>query len=255
MSVFLDKGDTISKMKGKLGGRGGRIAKVLRHRILLISGILCCFLAAAAPAQEIMTANNYFDSISERYGRVDDYAARLTIARDENVMAGTVYYKKPNLLRIDFSDPEEQVLAIDGELLTIYIPTHSVIMQQSIKRHSSATLASMASSQGLVLLKRNYSIAYLAGPDPVPLDEEGEEMVVKLKLEWRSTNEGFRQLEISVGENGLIRRIVGITVGYETIQFDFANIIINQDIPDARFQYESPASANVFNNFLFDPEG
>lgn len=228
---------------------------MIRYRFLLTAGFLFCFLAGAVSAQEIMTANDYFDSISERYGRVDDYEARLSITRGEDAMTGTVYYKNPNLLRIDFSEPEEQVLALDGELLTIYIPTHSVIMQQSIKRHSSATLASMASSQGLNLLKRNYSIAYLTGPDPVPLDEDGDEMVVKLKLEWKSTDEGFRQLEISVGENGLIRRIVGVTVGYEKIRFDFSNIIINQNIPDARFQYESPASANVFNNFLFDPEG
>ncbi|MFW5747226.1 MAG: LolA family protein [bacterium] len=231
---------------------------MIRYKFLLTTVILSCFLAGAVSAQEIMTANDYFTSISERYGRVDDYEARLTITREEEAMTGTVYYKKPNLLRINFSEPEEQVLALDGELLTIYIPDHSVVMQQSIKRHSTGTLASMASSQGLNLLKRNYSIAYLSGPDPVPLDEESEEseeMVIKLKLEWKSTDEGFRQLEISVGENGLIRRIVGVTGGYENIQFDFTNIIINRDIPDARFQYESPASANVFNNFLFDPEG
>jgi outer membrane lipoprotein-sorting protein len=242
----------MSKMKEKLGGR---TAKLIRYRFLLTTVIVFCCLAGAVSAQEIMTANDYFNSISERYGRVDDYEARLTITREEEAVTGTVYYKNPNLLRINFSEPEEQVLALDGELLTIYIPAHSVIMQQSIKRHSSATLASMASSQGLNLLKRNYSIAYLSGPDPVPLDEESEEMVIKLKLEWKSTDEGFRQLEISVGENGLIRRIVGVTGGYENIQFDFTNIIINRNIPDARFQYESPASANVFNNFLFDPEG
>jgi hypothetical protein len=121
----------------------------------------------------------------------------------------------------------------------------------------------MASEQGLLLLKRNYSVAYLVGPDPMPLDEPtldesgampSQELVVKMKLDWRSTDEGFRQLEISVGENGLIRRINGVTVGYENIQFDLTNILVNQNIPDARFDYESPATANIFENFLFEPE-
>ena len=113
----------------------------------------------------------------------------------------------------------------------------------------------MASQQGLELLKRNFSVAYLVGPDPVPLDEaDVPEMVVKMKLDWRSTDEGFRQLEISIGENGLIRRIKGVTVGYENIQFDLTNILVNQNIPDARFEYESPATANIFENFLFEPE-
>lgn len=239
-------------MKHELG-KG--ITCLKRYKILFTAVLLGMVLSGAASAQEILTANDYFDSISQRYGRVDDYQAGLTITRGESVMMGTVFYKNPNLLRIDFSEPEEQVLALDGELLTVYIPEHSVIMQQNIERRSSAAIASMASSQGLVLLKRNYSIAYLSGPEPVPIDEESNERVTRLKLERRTNDEGFRQLEMSVGENGLIRRIVGLTVGYEKIQFDFSNIIINQNIPDARFQYESPASANVFNNFLFDPEG
>jgi len=220
-------------------------------------------------AQEMLTAESYFDSISEIYGAIEDYQADITISTEEEVMEGVLFYKKPNLLRINFTVPEEQVLVVDEEALTIYIPQHSVIMHQPLKKRSNATIATMASQQGLQLLKRNYSVAYLIGPDPVPLESEGdlgdivivpdeekeaEEYVTKLKLDWRSIDEGFREIEISVSENGLIRRIIGVTVGYETIQFDFKNILINQNIPDARFEYESPASANIFSNFLFEPE-
>jgi len=206
-------------------------------------------------AQEILTATDYFDSISDQYGTVNDYQAEIEIVKGEEEMSGTMFYKNPHLLRINFFKPEEQVLCIDGKLLTIYLPQHSVIMQQQLTQHSDATLAVMASNQGLHLLKRNYSIAYLEGPEPMPLEDGSREMVVKLKLVWRSTNAGFRQLEISVGENGLIRRIMGVTLEYQNLQFDFKNIAINRGIPDARFDYESPASANVFDNFLFEPEG
>lgn len=213
--------------------------------------------------QEFLTAEKYFDSISEIYGDIEDYQADIIITQDETVMTGVLFYKQPNLLRINFTEPEEQVLVVDGEALTIYIPEHSVIMHQPLKKRSNTTITNMASQQGLQLLKRNYSVAYLVGPDPLPLDElppgqEGEaplrEMVIKMKLDWRSTDEGFRQLEISIGENGLIRRINGVTVGYENIQFDLKNILVNQNIPEARFDYESPATANIFENFLFEPE-
>lgn len=217
--------------------------------------VLFSIVAGGLFAQEIQTATDYFGWISEQYGKIEDYQAEVKITRDETEMTGELYYKNPNLLRINFSDPEEQVLVVDGELLTIYIPKHSVIMQQPLKRRGSAAVASMASSQGLHLLKRNYSIAYLEGPDPIPLEEGSRVRVVKLKLEWRNNEAGFRQLIISVGENGLIRRIIGVTLEYEDLQFDFRNIVINQEIPDARFNYESPASANIFNNFLFEPEG
>ena len=227
--------------------------KIYKLGFLLLSCFFCG--AGAVTAQEILTATDYFDSISKQYGGVEDYQAEITITREEEEMQGTLYYKNPNLLRIDFAEPEKQVLAVDGEQLTIYLPQHSVIMRQKLNRHSSATIATMASNQGLHLLRRNYSIAFLEGPEPMPLEEGSRERVVKLKLVARSSNAGFRQLEVSVGENGLIRRIIGVTLSYEDLQFDFENLVINRGIPDARFNYESPASANVFDNFLFEPEG
>ncbi len=209
---------------------------------------------AAIQSQEIMTAENYFDEISSRYGKIRDYEAFVTITRGEAVMRGKLSYKSPNKLRIDFSDPEDQVLVTDGELLAIYIPKYEVIMEQKLKRRSQAALASMVSQQGLNILKKNYGVAYLIGPNSIPLDETSEEKVIKLKLTSRSTAEGFRQIEIAVGMNGLIRRITGVTIGYEELVFDFNEIKVNQNIPDMRFQYDSPAYANVYHNFLFEAE-
>ena len=207
-----------------------------------------------ASGQEILTAENFFDRVSATYGEIKDYIAQVSITAEKEVMEGTLFYKIPNLLRIDFSNPEEQVLVTDGRKLTLYIPQYRVVMSQTLKRRSSAAIASMASRQGLLLLKRNYSIAYLNTPAPVPLEEKSKEMVTKLKLSWKSSDEGFRELILSVNSEGLIRRIEGITVGYQRIVFDFKNIRVNQNIPESRFRYDPPASANVIENFLFDPE-
>ena len=218
--------------------------------------ILILFLLAtpAILAQEIQTAENYFDEVSARYGKIQDYSANISITQGELVMSGKLYYKSPNLLRIDFTDPEEQVLVTDGELLTIYIPKYEVILEQKLKRRSQAALASMASEQGLNLLKKNYGVAYLTGPEFVPLEDGSPEMVRKLKLTSRSNAEGFRQIVIAVGRNGLIRRITGVTLNYEEFVFDLTDIGINQNIPDMRFQYDSPPYANVYQNFLFEAE-
>ncbi len=161
------------------------------------------------------------------------------------------------MIRINFSEPEEQVLALDGELLSIYVPQYRVIMEQKIEKDTSvAGGASLVNKEGLKLLKRNYSIAYLKSPETVFLDEENSssEKVVKLKLIWRSTDESFRQIDLSINEDGMIRRMIGYDEEYNEIQFDFINIIVNQNIPDARFKFDGPASANVYDNFLFEPE-
>ena len=216
--------------------------------------ILLFLVSQAIPAQDIQTAENYFDEVSARYGKIQDYSATIAITQGETVMKGKLYYKSPNLLRIDFTDPEEQVLVTDGELLTVYIPRYEVILEQKLKRRSQAALASMASEQGLNLLKKNYGVAYLTGPEFVPLEEGSREMVRKLKLTSRSTAEGFRQIVIAVGRTGLIRRITGVTLSYEEFVFDLTDIGLNQGIPDTRFQYDSPAYANVYQNFLFEAE-
>jgi outer membrane lipoprotein-sorting protein len=207
--------------------------------------------------QEIMTAYAYFDQISENYAAVEDYQADIEIDRESLDMKGILFYKTPDKIRINFSEPEEQVLALDGEILSVYIPKYRVIMEQKIEKDNQISGgASIASKEGLKLLKRNYSIAYLQSPEPINLDEDNpdSEKVVKLKLIWKSTDESFRQIDLSIGDNGLIRRMIGYDEEYNEIRFDFRNIIVNQNIPDARFKFDGPASANVYDNFLFDPE-
>jgi outer membrane lipoprotein-sorting protein len=224
---------------------------IVRLQILVA---LLFLVSQALTAQEIQTAENYFDEISARYGKIQDYSARIRITQGDTEMAGKLYYKSPNLLRIDFSEPADQVLVTDGEQLTVYIPKYEVILEQKLKRRSQAALANMASEQGLHLLKKNYGVAYLTGPEWVPLEEGSKESVRKLKLTSRSNAEGFRQIVVCVARNGLIRRITGVTLNYEEFVFDLTEIVVNQNIPDTRFQYDSPAYANVYQNFLFDSE-
>ena len=227
---------------------------MITSRRIAVCILLFSFLVPLA-AQEILTAENFFDRMSENYGDVKDYIAGVSITLEKDVMEGTLYYKSPNLLRIDFSAPAEQVMVTDGTRLVVYVPQYRVVMSQALKRRSSASIAAMASRQGLLLMKRNYAISYMEGPNQVPLDENSEERVTKLKLTWRTSAEGFRELVLSINSQGLIRRINAVTVGYQTIQFDFRDIRVNQNIPDARFKYDPPASANVLENFLFEPEG
>jgi len=224
------------------------------NKIFTIAVSLLVLVFMQVYAQDILTAGEFFDTLSAAYGSIEDYEARISIVTDEVSMEGILYYKSPNLLRINFSKPEEQVISVNNDVLTLHIPDQNVVMQQTLKKHSNAALAAMASKEGLELLKKGYSIAFLKGPDPVSLDEGSEELVTNLKLVWRQTDEGYRQIEMSIGKDGMIRRMKGITVNYDTFQFDFTEIKINQSIPLSRFEYEAPPSAYIMNNFLFEPE-
>ena len=231
--------------------------KLLYVKKLYIFICLIIFPALFSSAQEqqrIVTASEFLNYVSAQYGAIEDYEANVTITKGKEKMSGILYYKTPSLLRINFDTPKEQVLVVDKEKLVIYIPKYRVIMQQKLKKKGSVSGAGMASREGLKILKQNYTVAYLESPDFVPLDDGSEEMVKKLKFVWRTADEGFRQLVMSVGEDNLIRRLLCVTADYTEMQFDFTDIKTNEGIPDTRFEYDSPASANVFENFLFDAE-
>ncbi|MDA3849668.1 MAG: outer-membrane lipoprotein carrier protein LolA [Spirochaetaceae bacterium] len=203
-------------------------------------------------AQE--TAVVYFDRISDYYGSIRDYVCQAEITRGEDVQIAKISYKTPNLLHMEFSQPSGIVLNSNDEELLLFSPARQVTFSQELRRHSSASLAGMVSSQGLYLLKRNYTIGYLTGPSQQPLEEGSPEMVIKLRLNWKTASEGFREMTLSIGSNNLIRRIEAVTTNHEMVQFDFYDIQINQNLPDTLFEYDSPPVGNSIENFLFEPE-
>ncbi len=225
----------------------------VKKLIILLFCIGAVFINSIS-AQTIITAESYFDSISEYYGTVTDYQGHILISYGDSVMEGTIHYKSPNLIRIDFTYPANQVICVDGEELKIYIPHLMTALVQKLKSHNEAAIATMVNEQGLLLIKQGYSISYLTGQDAVPLEEESAEFVQKLKLQRRTIDEGFRQIEMSVGENKLIRRMVGITNDFEKFQIDLTGLKINQNIPKARFEFDIPADVPETKNFLFEPE-
>ncbi len=224
---------------------------MIKSRLLLP---LLFFSTLFLYAQE--TAESYFDRLSDFYGTIRDYQGQIVITRGDTVQTADIFYKSPNLLRLEFTDDDSRgiIMNTDGETLLLHLPEHSVTFSQTLKKHSDTAVANMAGSQGLHLLQQNYKIGYKTGPDREPLEADSEEMVVKLRLEWLSSTEGFRELEIAVGENQVIRRITATTTKYETIRFDFLNLRINEDIPDTKFYYKSPPVGNDIENFLFEPE-
>ena len=207
----------------------------------------------------ITTVDTFFSSVSQVYSGLRDYSADITISytgqtsADSQTMHGRVSYKSPNLLRIDFSSPAEQTIVFDGRVLTVYLPApYNATLTQAVGS-SGAGGASLATPGGLSLMRRYYSIAYETGPDPVPLSEGSSIRVVALSLSRRSTTEMFRTMRLLVDyDSRLIRRIEANTITGTRIVFSFSNYSLNQGIPNTRFVYDSPSSANVYDNFLFN---
>lgn len=202
--------------------------------------------------QDILTADKFFKDVSAKYSAIKDYEALVNVIAGKQTMAGTVIYKAPSLMRLDFSEPASQVIVYDGQSLVIYVPEFRAILSQQTSTTSSAAAAT---GDGLRMLGRNYSISYETGPKPVPLPGAEAESVIRLILSRLTVAEGFRTITLSIDPATLlIRRMDGMTLAGDLISYDFKKIVLDQDIPATRFIYDSPASANVYNNFLFSSE-
>lgn len=211
--------------------------------------VVAAGFALSAFSQSILTASEFFKSVSDFYGTVQDYEADTDIlVGSSGAMRGKISFKRPEMLRIDFSQPDGQTILFNGETLVIYLPGSSAILQQTV----SGSGAAAATPEGLSLMRRYYTVAYESGQTPVPLDEDSSEMVVNLILRRRSASEAFSKMLVSVDPATLlIRRIVATTPADLEYVFYFSNYSLNTGISEQRFIYDPPSSANNYNNFLF----
>lgn len=259
-------GDAVRRRADAVAARRSRLLPVM-------SAIMAVVAADGVAAQELVTAQAFFDQVAQVYAGIRDYQADVVIAsrRFQRVddgggagalrevelsrMTGTLSFKRPDLLRIDFSDPAGQVLVSDGDLLTIYVPRLDLIIEQRLGGAAAPAAASLASrlarTSGLRSLRSNYAIAYQVGPEPVPLADGSGQQVVRLLLRRRAAEEGFETIEVAVDGDRLIHSIVGQDRTGARLAIEFRAVRIDRSIPDARFRYESPPDANVYRDVLF----
>ncbi|MDP2791838.1 MAG: outer membrane lipoprotein carrier protein LolA, partial [Rectinemataceae bacterium] len=136
-------------------------------------------LVPSLTSQDIQTAEQYFGLVSERYAQINDYEGQISINTGKQAMYGTIAFKIPSLLRIDFSQPAEQVIVYDGARLLVYIPQYQAVLSQE-SGDARSTGASLATRDGLKMMKRSYTIAWETSPEPVPIDPGSSEMVMRL---------------------------------------------------------------------------
>lgn len=221
---------------------------------LLSAIILLSVGAQGVASQEITTASAYFNQLSETYENYTTMEARIRITQGDIVMSGRLSYVAPDNLRIDFDEPEEQVLLYDGKLLQVYLPELDVTLNQSTTSTGAAGGGvGLATGSGLALMRDSFTPRWTQenGSDFVPL-EDGSDLTVRvLEMRVRNRLELYQLLYLYVDQSNTIRRIEGTTLDSRLVVMEFNDVVTNIDIPAERFVYDSPADSNNLNNFLF----
>ena len=108
----------------------------------------------------------------------------------------------------------------------------------------------------LFLLLSNISLAQEKVLTPLPFNkvklEDGSEVYQFKLIRWRSTPNGFNSVYLYIQEDGMMRKVEGITAAYQKITYQIDDIKINQNISKAAFDYEPPAHTNTVENFIIN---
>ena len=248
----------VADIKAKMGEKYANYAKLngtskyIGYPFASDNGYVMFYNKTMAASAGITDMSNVSMTELLQAAKAKDYEVDFEIKVDKSETAGKISFKAPDLLRMDYTNPEEQVICFNGDMLTIYLPESSAVLQQQVSTESSGNAAGLSTPQGLSLMSRYYTVAYETGQTAEPLDDGSDEMVVKFILTRKSAAEAFRYIKVAVNEQTkLIRRVEAVTPKGEEFIFNFYDYKLNQDLTDQRFIYDAPSSANNYNNFLF----
>lgn len=221
-------------------------------KLSMIIGFL--LVANLGFSQGSQTAMDVFDRVAMKYNGMNDYEVNVHYQVSGSIMTGVLYYKKPNWVRINFSRPANQVVVSNGRELTCYLPQTGVVFTQKLEKNGKSIGQGLVSEEGLAFMRQNYKISYHHSPEFVQV-EGLSESVLGLRLVWRYTKAGFREIILYINQNFDILRFEGLDAAQRKLVCDFSNYQYNVGIPETRFDYTSPPTAHKQHNFLFDPEG
>ncbi|MBN2322710.1 MAG: outer membrane lipoprotein carrier protein LolA [Spirochaetes bacterium] len=220
-------------------------------RILFIVALLP-LLSLPLFAQEgvdiqIVSINDIKDRMSEKSTAIEDYTAQFIWVNGDVRYTGKIKYKKPDMLLLEFVEPEGQKIVANERVLFIYIPYLKVVCQQSLGEDTESSILSTASESGLSKLFEEYSFSFYDTSEPQPF---GNTSAYHLKLVQKRPKVGFKQMDMWVSENGLILQSSSVSPNGVTVSLSFSEIQLNVELPDYIFEFEVPADAQIIRNII-----
>jgi outer membrane lipoprotein-sorting protein len=226
---------------------------------LIIFTILLSGFFTAYSQEDLISAKDLLQKFSDMFKTgVKDYIADVKMTQEGDTFKGVLYFKNPQKLRINFTEPKRQVICTNGYMLWVYLEYLNILLKQELMfkekmRTEEGQLQNvinpvMLNVIGYDKLVSDYSVEY--NETKSKSEYKDGTKVYKLKLiRWKTTT-GINTIFLTVQDNGLIRKVEGITSVYRKVTIELDNIRVNSGVGDNRFEYDAPAHANTIENFI-----
>lgn len=158
--------------------------------------------------------------------------------------SGTWYQERPDRFRMDFSDPEGDLIVSDGSHLWLYYPsTHpgQVIRSElAAERRRGATAVDL---QGRIFeeARRHFDASY------VGRDTLGGHPVHRILLEARTAEAPYREVELWLDTSSLLLRRLQLEDRSETVRtVTLEELRTGVTLADSLFRFRPPPGVEVF---------
>lgn len=218
----------------------------MRHsRPFLTAGILLT-VSMPAPGKSPQTSpdsGSAVEKLQHRYASVESVTADFTqIYRApgiEQVESGTVWMKKPGLMRWEYRDPEEKIFVADGSHTYLYTPEdRQVLVRPFSSRELQSTPLQFLLGQGDLIG------SFSAGEESVLHPKLDATMLLRLTPKDPQPDYDYVVLELDSRTFELRRIVIREQTG-NTSEFVLTNISTNARLDGRRFKFQIPKGVDV----------
>lgn len=154
---------------------------------------------------------------------------------------GKVYFKKPNLMKWEYQDPEEKVFLIKDGIFWDYNKEEKQLIKYDLaKGQYNSEVISLLTGQ--VSLLDSYSVEF----NPFPTENAG---AIQVKLTPRDDEfaDTFLLLEIDE-KTGFIQKLISFDWAGNKTEFQFSKARTNIPLDDKTFELRIPADVEIIEN-------
>jgi outer membrane lipoprotein carrier protein len=212
------------------------------RRALVALGVCIAILllGPSIPAARAETPEELVEHVQHRYETTRDLEASFTqratlkTLNETQISSGKLYIKKPGKMRWDYLKPENQVILLKNDILSIYTPDINQILEQQVadlyrSKHPAAFLA----GQGKITEIFSVRVEPISGP--------GGEAAWHLALTPKEDNPQLKELRLEVKKPNydIVRSVIVDHFGNVT-DIRYNAIRINRGLDETVFALKLP---------------
>lgn len=154
---------------------------------------------------------------------------------------GKVYYKKPNLMKWEYQEPEEKIFLIKDDFFWDYNKQEKQLIKYNLAsgEHNSEVISLLT---GQVRLLDNYSVEF----NPFPT-ENADAIQIKLTPREDEFADTFLLLEID-RDTDFIQKLISFDWAGNKTEFQFSKVKTNVPLENKIFELRVPPDVEIIEN-------